>query len=128
MFSVDRARSGRGSRLATFGIGELHMNTNGLSRLAFRWVTSIVITWAFLAALMTATAQQRVTAILDGRPDKLTYSAALARAKAVNETRAQMQAAQQTSAKLGDQILAQQNTLDDRQAALNRAWEDLDLA
>ena len=68
-----------------------NMHWDHFGRLAFRWITSVLITWAFLAALMTATAQQRVSLVLDSRSDKLSYSAALAKANDVTVTRQEVE-------------------------------------
>ncbi len=103
------------------------MTADYISRLGFRWLTSIIITWAFLAALMTAIAQQRVSTSLDARPDKPAYSSALGKVNDLAAARQEMTAKQATSAKQMDQIQEQQKKLDDTLAALSRAWDDIDL-
>lgn len=93
-----------------------------LGMLTARWVTSVVIAYAFLVAVMTASAQQRVTAVLDQRADAVSYSSALTKVKAFEAAKKERDGLREEAAKRKADGRIKRAQLTRRELAVEDAW------
>jgi hypothetical protein len=94
--------------------------------LAYRWLTSLAITFIFISALMTATAQQRVTGALDKRPDKLSYSSAFNKVKAAERVKQERDRLRDASTRLSETSLQQRDRMAEADGDLEEAWSEIE--
>lgn len=87
-----------------------------------RWVLSTLIVYAFLVAVMTASAQQRVTAVLDQRPDRPSYSSALTKVKAFEQAKKDLETLRAEETQARDRERELQNVLDQSRLDIEEAW------